>query len=79
MRTVREKLLDWPDFPPKSAPSTGKLCFFSVFGPGSEFLSAPTAVLGENGPKYPKTTVCGHRGSDRKKIGPEKVAENHPG
>ena len=48
LRAFREKLLGRPIFPPKSAPSSGKLCF-SVFRPSPEFPQVPAT---QNGPKY---------------------------
>ena len=57
LRNFGEKLLGRTDFPPKSAPSSGKLCF-SLFGPGP---------WPKTSPKPQSITLCDHLGSDEGK------------
>ena len=59
-----EKLLGRPDFSPKSAPSSGKLCF-SVFDP--EFFSVPRAALGQKGLENQDFPISRPWGSGRPK------------
>ena len=61
-------------FPPKSAPSTGKL-HFRVFRPGPQFPSVAKAKTGHNTTKSPFPTGGG---PTEKTVVPEKGAGNHP-
>ena len=64
------------NFPPKSAPSSGKLCF-SVFGP--ELLKVPRGCPRPKGPKKPVSRFPAPGGPGSQNATCRKVADNHPG